>query len=383
MTKRLVVCLDGTWNNPDQGKNPTNVVKIMEAVRPTDAAGTRQITFYDAGIGADAGQIDRITDGFTGRGLEQNVRDGYRFLAHNWEPGDEIYLFGFSRGAFTARSLCGFLSACGLLERHAMRRLLEAWELYRLPEEQRPPDRLAALRAVSRCDVKVECIGVWDTVGALGVPGELLQAFNREHRFHDTELCDMVDCAFHAVAIDEKRGPFGPTLWQKPKGERLRQRVVEQVWFPGVHSNVGGSCADAGLSDLALHWMIRRVEAHTALAFDERYITAHVKPDPMAEIYESRGPLYTGSKIYPYQRLIGQNAVNGSVFRRFVARTNRPGDGCEFVNEMIHWSAIERFGKVARENGRDRRYEPENLAMAMGKLPVSDEGLHGEPAKAA
>ena len=286
MTKRLVVCLDGTWNSPDQGKNPTNVVKIMEAVRPTDAMGTRQITFYDAGIGADAGRIDRIADGFTGRGLEQNVRDGYRFLAHNWEPGDEIYLFGFSRGAFTARSLCGFLSACGLLERHAMRRLLEAWELYRLPEEQRPPDRLAALRAVSRCDVKVECIGVWDTVGALGVPGELLQAFNREHRFHDTELCDMVDCAFHAVAIDEKRGPFGPTLWQKPKGERLKQRAVEQVWFPGVHSNVGGSCADAGLSDLALHWMIRRVQAHTALAFDERYITAHVKPDPMAEIYE-------------------------------------------------------------------------------------------------
>jgi uncharacterized protein (DUF2235 family) len=383
MTKRLVVCLDGTWNSPDQGKNPTNVVKIMEAVRPTDGAGTRQITFYDAGIGADAGRIDRITDGFTGRGLEQNVRDGYRFLAHNWEPGDEIYLFGFSRGAFTARSLCGFLSACGLLERHAMRRLLEAWELYRLPEEQRPPDRLAALRAVSRCDVKVECIGVWDTVGALGVPGELLQAFNRDHRFHDTELCDMVDCAFHAVAIDEKRGPFGPTLWQKPKGERLRQRVVEQVWFPGVHSNVGGSCADAGLSDLALHWMIRRVQAHTALAFDERYITAHVKPDPMAEIYESRSALYTDSKIYPYQRLIGQNAVKGSVFRRLVARTNQPGEGCEFVNEMIHWSAIERFGKVARENGRNRLYEPENLASAISKLPVADELLQEQPARAA
>jgi uncharacterized protein (DUF2235 family) len=383
MTKRLVVCLDGTWNGPDQGRNPTNVVKIMEAIRPSDAAGTRQVTFYDAGVGADGGRIDRITDGFTGRGLDQNVRDGYRFLAHNWEPGDEIYLFGFSRGAFTARSLCGFLSACGLLERDAMQRLLEAWELYRVPKAQRPPDKLAALRAVSRREVKIQCVGVWDTVGALGVPGELLQSFNREHQFHDTELCELVECAFHAVAIDEKRGPFGPTLWQKPRGEQLKQRAVEQVWFPGVHSNVGGSYPDAGLSDLALHWMIRRVQAHTKLAFDERYIAAQVKPDPMAEIYESRGPLYTGSKIYPYQRLIGQNAVNGSVFRRFVARTNRPGDGCEFVNEMIHWSAIERFGKVARENGRDRRYEPENLAMAMGKLPVSDEGLHGEPAKAA
>ena len=144
MTKRLVVCLDGTWNGPDQGRNPTNVVKIMEAIRPSDAAGTRQVTFYDAGVGADGGRIDRITDGFTGRGLDQNVRDGYRFLAHNWEPGDEIYLFGFSRGAFTARSLCGFLSACGLLERDAMQRLLEAWELYRVPKAQRPQGRLTS-----------------------------------------------------------------------------------------------------------------------------------------------------------------------------------------------------------------------------------------------
>jgi uncharacterized protein (DUF2235 family) len=383
MTKRLVVCLDGTWNSPDQGRNPTNVVKIMEAIPPSDAAGTQQITFYDAGVGADGGRVDRIVDGFTGRGLEQNVRDGYRFLANNWEPGDEIYLFGFSRGAFTARSLCGFLSACGLLERHAMRHVLEAWELYRQPEDQRPPDKLAALRAVSRCDVLVECIGVWDTVGALGVPGELLQAFNRRHQFHDTELCKVVDCAFHAVAIDERRGPFGPTLWQKRKGESPKQRVVEQVWFPGVHSNIGGSCPDAGLPDLALLWMIRRVQAHSRLAFDESYISARVRPDPLAEIYESRTALYSDSKLYPYQRLIGQNPVEGSVFRHLVPRTNRPRDGCEFVNEMIHWSAIERFGKVARENGRKRRYEPENLARAIGKLPISDERHQAQPARAA
>jgi hypothetical protein len=150
-----------------------------------------------------------------------------------------------------------------------------------------------------------------------------------------------------------------------------------------VHSNVGGSCEDAGLSDLPLHWMIRRVQAHTDLVFDERYIAAQVAPDPMAEIYESRSALHAGSKIYPYQRLIGQNAVQGSVFRRFVARTNRPGADCEFVSEMIHWSAIERFGRVAAENGGNRLYEPENLARAMGKLPVADERLQDQPARAA
>jgi Uncharacterized alpha/beta hydrolase domain (DUF2235) len=137
---------------------------------------------------------------------------------------------------------------------------------------------------------------------------------NRKHQFHDTQLCDLVECAFHAVAIDEKRGPFGPTLWQKRKDERLNQRVVEQAWFPGVHSNIGGSYPDAGLSDLALLWMIKRVQAHTTLAFDESYISKRVRPDPLGEIYESRSALYSDSKFYPYQRLIGQNPVAGSIF---------------------------------------------------------------------
>jgi uncharacterized protein (DUF2235 family) len=105
MSKRLVVCLDGTWNNPDRGENPTNVVKIMEAVRPTDAAGTRQVTFYDAGVGADAGPIDRVADGFTGRGLEQNVRDGYRFVAQNWELATRSTCSG-SRAEPSPRAAC-------------------------------------------------------------------------------------------------------------------------------------------------------------------------------------------------------------------------------------------------------------------------------------
>jgi uncharacterized protein (DUF2235 family) len=383
MAKRLVVCLDGTWNSPDQGANPTNVVKIMEAIPPVDAWGTRQITFYDAGIGADSGEIDRLIDGATGRGLEQNVRDGYRFLAQNWQQDDEIYLFGFSRGAFTARSLCGFLSACGLLERRALHRLLEAWDLYRQPKAERDPERLAGLRSASRCNVRVKCIGVWDTVGALGVPVEFLHVFNREHAFHDTELCELVECALHAVAIDEQRSSFGPTLWQKRKGKPLRQRAVEQVWFPGVHSNVGGSYPDARLSDLALHWMIRRVQAHTNLAFDESCIADRVKPSPLGEIYDSCSIAYASSEVYPYQRLIGQQPVGGSILRQLLPRTNRPDEGCEFVNEMVHWSAIERFGKVARENGELQRYRPENLAAALGKVPVADERIADRPARAA
>lgn len=366
MIKRLVVCLDGTWNSPDQGKeNPTNVVKIMRAIRSADDAGVPQIAFYDAGVGTDGSKFSRAVAGTVGRGLDQNVKDGYRFLANNWRAGDEVYLFGFSRGAFTARSLCGFLTAIGLLRKSKMHRMREAWEVYQTEPKQRDPAHLASLRADAETEVPVRCLGVWDTVGALGVPGELLQGFNKEYQFHDTELCGLVEHAFHALAIDEKRGPFGPTLWQGKKGKTPEQKTVEQVWFPGVHSNVGGSYDDAGLSDVTLAWMIQRVQDVSDLTFDAACVHGHIDPNPLGEIYESRSALYTTSRLYPYQRLIGQNDVDGSWLRRWVERRNRPDDGCEFVNEMIHWSAVERFGKEAKENGEVRRYQPANLAAAL------------------
>jgi uncharacterized protein (DUF2235 family) len=379
MAKRLVVCLDGTWNSPDNGC-PTNVAKIMLAIAPVDEQGTPQITFYDAGIGADGGRIDRLVDGVTGRGLEQNVRDGYRFLAHNWLPGDEIYLFGFSRGAFTARSLCGFLDLVGLLPKRELDRLEEAWALYRQPKARRDDAKRRELLALSR-PVRVRCLGVWDTVGSLGVPLETLKWANRKYQFHNAELSDLVDCAFQALAIDEKRGPFGPVLWQKKRGQELTQ-LVEQVWFPGVHSNVGGGWSDTSISDLALTWMIRRVQANSGLSFDEDYIARHIRPDPFGGIYESRTLPYTMSRICPFQRRLGQNAVETSGLQRLIERlgcyrlrTNRPHEGCEFVNEMIHWSALERFGQMAPEDGRLRRYQPANLQAAIGRLLVADERL--------
>ena len=381
MKKRLIVCFDGTWNSPDNGRD-TNVVKIMGAIAPVDKLGVPQITFYDAGVGADSRSIGRLVDGMTGRGLEQNVRDGYRFLAHNWQPGDEIYVFGFSRGAFTARSLGGFINCCGLLPKCRVDRLIEAWELYRTPEKRRDQAVLAKLREHAYPDVKIKCLGVWDTVGALGVPLRPLQLLNRRHRFHDAELSGLIECAFHALAIDEKRGPFGPVLWQKKKGKHSA-KVVEQVWFPGVHSDVGGGWAESSISDLALNWMIRRVQAHSDLLFDEAFLERQLNPDPLGPISESRRFAYAFSYLYPYQRLIGQTPVRGCRLRRlmpwlrrFDRRTNRTDMDCEFVNEMIHWSAVERFGKRVPENGRLRRYEPETLKAALGRqMLIADERL--------
>ncbi len=370
MKKRLIICFDGTWRTPDNGPNPTNVVKIMRAIRTADDKGVPQITFYETGVGT-GGPLDKLIGGALGRGLVRNIQDGYRFLANNFDHGDEIYIFGFSRGAYTARSLGGFMGTAGLLRQQEMDHLPDAWAQYKTKPKERSKDAVEKIRGLGHAGVRITCLGVWDTVGALGVPGETLQWVNRgDHEFHDTELGGNVDHAFHAVAIDEKRGPFAPTLWQTPVPKSVK--TVAQVWFPGVHSNIGGSYEDSGLSDLALEWMIGRVRATTDLAFDDIYLDDEKKlrADPMGQIYESRGGLYTISKYLPYLRLIGQCEVRRAWWRRFVSRTNRPRPDREFANEALHGSARERFGKTAKFDGRDQVYEPENLRAAIDKVPV-------------
>ncbi len=369
MNKRLVVCLDGTWNTPDDKLRSTNVVKIMRAILHTSEEGTKQITFYDKGVGT-GGPIDRLEGGAFGRGLDDNVRDGYRFLANNYEPGDEVYIFGFSRGAFTARSLAGFIGACGLLTKTTMGKLMKAWAFYRTPKHERDKEEKEAIHALARTDVRITCIGVWDTVGALGIPVKRLKWMNRgNYQFHDTTLGANIDCALHAVAIDEKRGPFAPTLWQTT--DRNEKPVVEQVWFAGVHSNIGGSYDDAGLSDLALDWMIKRVRKYTRLALDNDYVLNQVHGDPLGTMYESRSSLYSVSRALPYQRVLGGQ---DHWVRRFLPRFNRPEPGTAFVNEMIHQSALDRFGQSVPVQDGDKRweekYQPENLAAAQGTLPV-------------
>lgn len=373
--KRLVVCLDGTWNTPDSGSRATNVVRIMRAIRPADDRGTAQVVFYDKGVGT-SGVIDRVRGGAFGRGLDDNVKDGYRFLANNYHPDDEIYLFGFSRGAFTARSLGGFIGLCGLLNKNTMGRLPDAFRFYRTSPGERSDSVRDAIRSLSRYPVDMTCIGVWDTVGALGIPLEAFQYWNRhKYAFHNTEIGDRVQHAFHAIAIDEKRGPFAPTLWQKPSNATRNYDHVEQVWFCGVHSNVGGGYEDRRLSDLALRWMCRRVEATTGLALDPGEIPGPVADHHLGEIVESRGGFYAVSHALPMRRLIDQNDADGSWWRPRNLRTSRPEPGFEFINEKIHVSATRRYGQMAPFNGREERYEPDNLAAAKGNVAaVDDEG---------
>jgi len=265
---RLVVFADGTWNKMD-GEKGTNVVKLCEACVDEQAQG--QITFYDPGVGIH--WYDRIRGGAFGVGISQNIKDGYDFIAKNWKgPEDEIFLFGFSRGAYTARSLAGFLHFAGILPDD--RKLIDqAYDFYRdarkiapKTEEEKKnfdPKRKAEFdafrqRHLLNAQARIKMIGVWDTVGALGIPqswlNEHLNPF--PHEFHDTSLGDNVDHAYHAVSIDEKRKSFQPTLWDPDP------RAV-QVFFAGVHSDVGGGYEDdRKLGDITLRWMADNAARH-------------------------------------------------------------------------------------------------------------------------
>lgn len=281
MRKRLVFCFDGTWNKLD-APYPTNVVITAESVIPTAADGTAQIIYYDEGVGT--GKFEVVAGGLFGAGLVKNIGDAYRSLIFNYMPGDEIYIFGFSRGAYSARSFVGLLKNCGILRRRDAARVNEAIVLYRLPKETPGLDEKkhnfrrdysidlhtiedSAWKGASVPEIKklrIKYLGVWDTVGSLGIPKRYtLGVFNKKHQFHDTSLSMFVERAWHAVAIDEHRLDFEPTLWDNTAALNTESGVpdssdiapYQQKWFPGVHGAVGGGGLRRGLSDQALDWI--------------------------------------------------------------------------------------------------------------------------------
>ena len=320
MSKRLVLCCDGTWNTPDQevgGRScPTNVTKLALAVAETGGDGKQQRVFYHQGVGTS--RWERLRGGAVGFGLSRNVNDTYRFVVDNFEPGDELFFFGFSRGAFTARSTAGFVRNAGILRPEHADRINEAYELYRSRAKTTHPRTIESQlfrRSYSHPETRIRFIGVWDTVGALGIPLSGLRwanAFNRRWQFHDTELSTAVDAAFQALAIDEKRRPFEPTIW-KQKEDAEHQRL-EQVWFAGVHCDVGGGYTDAALADIALLWVADRARSCGLTLRPDAFPSAVpagatkevvvVGPDVMGELHESRTALYR--LLRPFVRRIGE-----------------------------------------------------------------------------
>ena len=303
--KRIVIACDGTWNRLDAVRQ-TNVAKLAEAVLPMAPDGVAQVVCHLDGVGTGRGTghvaraLDRALGGLVGGGLLATLADAYRFLIFTYAPGDEIHLFGYSRGAFTARSLAGLVRACGIPERRHAGEIATALALYQSRSPETGPDTPATLAFRARCaghvtlgrreaawraerglapgtPLRIAYIGVWDTVGALGMPSHLGLAarLNRGLAFHDTALAATVAAARHAVAIDERRRTFPPTLWDNLEALNAGTpaRPYAQRWFPGDHASVGGGGRIRGLADDALAWVAEGAAA-AGLALDPAALAA-------------------------------------------------------------------------------------------------------------
>ncbi|WP_052700899.1 DUF2235 domain-containing protein [Loktanella sp. S4079] len=318
--KRIAIFCDGTWNRHDVA-HPTNVVRLAQAVKHTATDGRKQEVFYVLGVGTGRGSnkaarwLDRTLGGAIGMGLVENINDAYRNLVFAYEPGDEIYIFGFSRGAYTARSLAGLIRSCGIPPREHVHRLGEAMERYRSRSQDTHPDDdqsfafrsdFAPFTATSQKEwdwrlrerpgmcvhLAINYLGVWDTVGALGVPAHWATAslFNRKHQFHDAHLSSMVKSARHAVALDERRRTFAPAMWSDKLDAMNRTALglqpdvtldpksrdnwaYRQEWFPGDHGSVGGGGDRHGLSSYACDWIAQGAQ-RVGLEMDERVLSS-------------------------------------------------------------------------------------------------------------
>ena len=340
MTTRLVVCFDGTWNRQDDNPDPasrveTNVCRFYETIpNGTLPDGTLQKKWYDPGVGTD--WYDRVTGGAFGLGIDENIRQGYRWLAENYPEGPngaaEIYVVGFSRGAYTARSMVGLIRNCGLLRPENAHRVEDAYKIYRQRDGGADTDQATAFRERYAREVKIKFLGVWDTVGALGIPLSALQWLNaKQYAFHDTELSSIVENAAHAVAIDEHRVDYQVALWSPIKKDGQN---VEQRWFIGAHADVGGGYEARLLSDVTLRWMLGKAQ-EAGLALDPKDLPAVGQDNWKHAVTDS----YT-------QFLHG---VYARTHPRFY-RAMQLGTG---LNEVLDDS-------VRKRCAEDRRYAPQN-----------------------
>src|SRR4051794_34119219 len=322
MPKNIVVCADGTGNTTIKGRG-TNVFKLFEAVDTSEHRGkspeAQQAAIYHDGVGTESLKWLRLLSGASGWGLSRNVKQLYGELARVYEPGDRIFLVGFSRGAFTVRTLAGLITTCGILDvskpeystnASFWRAIRAAYQAYRQKYQTRlsrllhgklTPDA-DALRREFSVEIRgftypgepvIELIGVWDTVDAVGLPfrlADLINEFVWRFKFPDTKLSVHVGAAYHALAVDEARESFAPVLWDECDEDPARPRI-QQVWFAGVHSNVGGGYPRQGMSLAALDWMMAQAESHGLRFHAEQRKLYHGAADVNDKAYDSRSGL--------------------------------------------------------------------------------------------
>jgi hypothetical protein len=376
MSKNIVICSDGTGNSAIKGRG-TNVFKFFEAIdlngHKTQPELMPQVALYDDGVGTEDFKPLKIFAGMTGFGLSRNVRQLYKELVRVYDPGDRIFLFGFSRGAFTVRTLAGLIAKCGILDAEKLpttgdleSTVRQAYKVYRKTYRTAlaklflgEPDTSMIKRFRDEhcrpCDVPITFMGVWDTVDAVGLPFHVSDFINLviyRFKFQDHKLSKVVEHACHALSIDDKRHSFHPVLWHEGEGDAGR---IEQVWFAGAHSNVGGGYPKQGMSLVALEWMMRKAEDANLrlLAADRALYYDHANVDD--KLYDPRAGL--------------------GIFYRWKVRDIATICRMHNVRPAIHLSVLERIA-----HGTDD-YAPGNLP-ANAKVVITPTGDAGKDAAA-
>lgn len=322
MAKNIVIFSDGTGQEGGKGEN-TNVYRLFNMIEDRTPD---QIAFYDRGLGTGWRKLSGMAFGV---GISKNIKECYHFVFEHYQAGDRLFLFGFSRGAYTVRSLSGFLDLVGVLPKSRAELIHEAYRIYRIVDVEKrkvKADDFLSRHHTMGCPIRF--IGVWDTVRALGVPFKVLEALNpMKNKFHNHRLCQNVGYGCHALSIDDQRKTFHPTLWQEQHA--TENQKIEQVWFPGVHTDIGGGYRKHGLADITLEWIVKKACEHGLRLYPKHKI----KPQPVANglMHNSREGL---AKLY-----------------RKAQRT-WPLKG---VQPVIHQSALDR---TLNSNNESNGYEP-------------------------
>ncbi|RDW84569.1 putative peptidoglycan binding containing protein [Coleophoma cylindrospora] len=411
--KRLILCCDGTWMDSDDGYTkptlipynptavlqvPSNITRISHALKRHGHDGMPQIIYYHSGVGTGTSIIDNITGGLLGTGISENIREGYAFIANNYTPGDEIILIGFSRGAFTVRSVAGMVRDIGLLTLQGMDSfypIFKDQENFRnkgykdifpdLPFPDKPRDEAGydqkrykkklVDRGLTRVydpngrKIQIQAVAVFDTVGSLGIPNTSflsklgLPHSTKEFKFYDTNLSGTIRHAFQALALDEHRRPFAPAVWER------RDNVLtdlRQVWFPGAHSNIGGGYDDQEIANVTLTWMMDQL-ASIGVAFKDNYVDKIF--DQNVQYYENA--LQKPTSILSMKRRQTQWAVT-PVYE--MHKPVRPwGLGEIYESETGIWHLA---GKQVRTPGRYMRPNPDTGLPSRHRLANTNERIH-------
>jgi len=320
MPKNIVVFSDGTGQEGGEGHD-TNIYKLFNMI---DDRSPKQVAFYDPGLGTG---WRKLTGNVAGAGISTNILQCYEFIFEHFESGDQIFLMGFSRGAATVRSLSSFIHHFGILPKSRPELIERAYKIYKIDDaDERKTKAGEFVDRHHNMWTRIKFLGCYDTVAALGSPFEAVSTLLNSipglgHKFHNFTLSESVENGDQALAIDDERRTFHPILWD---AQAKDYQKIRQVWFAGMHTDVGGGYEEQNLSDIPLAWMTQRAVAHGLLLYPRHGV--EIREDADGRMHDSRGSMI--AKLYRREARswpVGRSdkpVIHESVLRRKKNRAN-------------------------------------------------------------